>query len=79
MSRAHEVTLKIFEEYADRIVYGREDEDEALQNAINVALPELSDEARADIFAAVYDKWQSVEITARMFATERILKEKGIV
>ena len=40
-------TMNLFEEYSDRIVYGSETEDEALQNAVDWTFRDRTDEFRS--------------------------------
>lgn len=75
MSQAYAKTMFVFEEYSDRIVYGEEQEDEALQNAIDWVFRDNSDEFRSALYARIKDAWDKCEIAARFVISEKIIGE----
>lgn len=75
MSQAYEKTISLFEEYTDRIVYGSEMEDEALQNAIDWTFRDYTDEFRADLYSRIEEAWDECTIEARFCESMRIIEE----
>lgn len=72
---SYEKTHLIFEDFCDRIVYGSEEEDEALQNAVDWAFRDKSDEFRADLYSRIKEAWDRVEIEARFITTQWVLDQ----
>lgn len=68
-------TVSLFEDYSDRIVYGSETEDEALQNAVDWAFRDRTDEFRADLYSRIKEAWDRVEIEARFITTQWVLDQ----
>lgn len=68
-------TMSLFEEYSDRIVYGSETEDEALQNAVDWAFRDRTDEFRADLYSRIKEAWDKCDIEARFVISQKIIEE----
>ena len=68
-------TMSLFEEYGDRIVYGSETEDEALQNAVDWAFRDRTDEFRADLYSRIKEAWDKCAIDARFVISQKIIRE----
>lgn len=73
MHNSYNIATVVMTDYADRIVHGQEDEDEALQNAIDFALAERSDEFRSDLYTRVYSGWGCIEL--RFVRLARCIRE----
>lgn len=67
--------IALFEEYSDRIVYGSEREDEALQSAVDWAFRERTDDFRADLYAKLKEAWGRCAIEARFVVSKRVIEE----
>ena len=75
---AHVKTMYLFEEYADRIVYGSEEEAEALTNAVNWVFRDKSDEFKADLYAKIKETWDWCPIEGRFVYTQNILEKLDV-
>lgn len=68
-------TMSLFEDYSDRIVYGSETEDEALQNAVDWAFRDRTDEFRADLYSRIKEAWDKCATPARFVISHKIIEE----
>lgn len=70
-------TMSLFEEYSDRIVYGSETEDEALQNAVDWTFRDRTDEFRSDLYSRIKEAWDKCTIEARFVISQKIIEESA--
>ena len=70
-------TMSLFEDYSDRIVYGSETEDEALQNAVDWAFRDRTDEFRSDLYSCIKEAWDKCAIEARFVISQKIIEESA--
>ncbi|CAB1282936.1 hypothetical protein [Xylella phage Cota] len=78
MSQAYEKTMFLFEEYSDRIVYGSEQEDEALQNAVDWVFRDRTDDFRSDLYARIKETWDACTIEGRFVYTQQIIEQEVV-
>ena len=62
------------EDYTDRVRYGEEDADEALQNAVGFTLRTFIERVRSDVYCDIKDMWEKGPIEARFIQAERIFR-----
>ena len=75
MLDAYSACFLFMEDYTDRVRYGEEDADEALQNAVDFTLRKFSDEVRAETTLRVAEAWRTCPPEARFVQAERIFRE----
>lgn len=77
MDNAHDKARLIFEDFSDRITYGHEDSDAALQNAIDWAFRAdgVSEEFRADLYARVSEGWGASYVRDHFIVLEKVLQQ----
>ena len=73
---AHLATINLFEEHSDRVIYGGEPEDEALQNAVDWVFRTKDDDFRSALYAIIAETWTKCGAAARFLFTQNVIEKE---
>lgn len=68
-------TALLFQEYSDLVQYGEQEQDEALQNAVEWAFRDKSDTFQNELYCNIWQAWQDeTRVELRFIITEKAIQ-----